>query len=869
MPIITYLKDFISPMEALINVYPDQYVTEKEKKEDWWIKRNMDYFYTVAISSYTHNKKTFSRNYEIVKGILKREDLYEAEEVRTFVDQLLQQEDLPQYVKHYSILNPPINTLMGEMSKRPDNAYVKAFDDDSKSEELQFKTDFLQKFIFQKVQQRLVEKAESEGVEINAENEEDFTRMTEEQVQEYLTSYTSLAEKWGSRMLEYIKVRFGIKEKSEEGFRDLMIAAREFYHIYEDKSEEGFGTEVLNPLNVWFKTTPNEKYISDPFDLYKGAYAAGTIEVMEISEILQKFELTKEEIKHLTDMTQQNYLLHGQTSNITNPTLGHMGVKYDTYDPILLQERMMLEAELGNTPEDINSFLLPGTEISTFGHKYIVVRSYWCSKLKMGKLIFLNEEGVPETMLVDENYKNNMHPQQLSLEWGWVNQWYYGYKIGPDIYYVKPYELLEYCPIIGSIFENKNTEAKSLVDLLKPFQTLYNIFMNKLYDSLSKDWGKILLTSIRHIPTPKDGDSQDALEIWEAQAKEKGVVFVDDSPENLKAPSSFNQHTALDMSRINEMQGYYNMAAQIKQEAWELVGITKARLGSVAATQTATGTNTELSQSYAQTEPWFTHHEYTMNKYYQALLDAAQYVQSQKPTSTLSFISNEGEQSFISVNGSDLRLRDLGVFITSRSEDAQELKELRNLSQAMLQNGASPYEIVEVYTTKSRRQIKDTFKRLKKQQDAQVAQQQQIEQQQLEQQQAQFEQQQQMLLEQDEKNKQYEAWQSELDRLNKKEVALIGALKNNENATADNNGDGIADALQVAQLNQQSMDSTNKYNLELQKNNQERDKNNKQLALEYKKLKVEQEKIAAQIKIAKENTSASEIKAKRSSSKKK
>lgn len=869
MPIITYLKDFIAPMEALINVYPDQYVTEKEKKEDWWIKRNMDYFYTVAISSYTHNKKTFSRNYEIVKGILKREDLYEAEEVRTFVDQLLQQEDLPQYVKHYSILNPPINTLMGEMSKRPDNAYVKAFDDDSKAEELQFKTDFLQKYIFQKVQQRLAEKAEQEGVEINAENEEDFTKMTEEQVQEYLTSYTSLAEKWGSRMLEYIKVRFGIKEKSEEGFRDLMIAAREFYHIYEDKSEEGFGTEVLNPLNVWFKTTPNEKYISDPFDLYKGAYAAGTIEIMEISEILQKFELTKEEIKHLTDMTQQNYLLHGQTSNITNPTLGHGGIKYDTYDPILLQERMMLEAELGNTPEDINSYLLPGTEISTFGHKYIVVRAYWCSKLKMGKLIFLNEEGVPETMLVDENYKNNMHPKQLSLEWGWVNQWYYGYKIGPDVYYVKPYELLEYCPIIGSIFENKNTEAKSLVDLLKPFQTLYNIFMNKLYDSLRKDWGKVVLTSIRHIPTPKDGDSQDALEMWEAQAKEKGVIFVDDSPENLKAPSSFNQHTSLDLSRVNEMQGYYNMAAQIKQEAWELVGITKARLGSVAATQTATGTNTELSQSYAQTEPWFTHHEYTMNKYYQALLDAAQYVQSQKPTSTLSFISNEGEQSFISVNGSDLRLRNLGVFVTSRSEDAQELKELRNLSQAMLQNGASPYEIVEVYTTKSRRQIKDTFKRLKKQQDAQIAQQQQIEQQQLEQSQAQFEQQQQMLLAQDEKNKQYEAWQKELDRINKKEVAIINQLGRNENATSDSNNDGIADALQVAQLNQQSLDSTNKYNLELQKQNNERATRDKELSLEYEKLKVKREEIETNMKIARENKSASEIKAKRSSSKKK
>ncbi len=865
MPIITYLTDFVAPQEALLNVYPDQYVTEKEKTEDYWIKRNMDYFYTIALSTYTKNKKTFSRNYEIVKGILKREDLYESKEVRSFVDTLMHEEDLPQYVKHYSILNPPINTLMGEMSKRPDNTYVKAFDDDSKSEELQFKTEFLQKYIFQKAQQKIYSQLAAQGIDITIDNEEQINEMTNEQIEEYMTSYTSLAEKWGSRMLEYIKVRFSIKEKSEEGFRDLLIAAREYYHIYEDKSDEGFGTEVLNTENTWFITTPNEKYISDPFDLAKGAYAAGTIHVMEMSEILQKFPLTNAEIKHLTDLTQQNYLLHGHRSNLDKPVEGHMGIHYDVYDPILLQERMLLEAELGNNSSGVDDFLLPGTEISSFGNKFIVVRAYWCSKLKIGKLVIINEEGEPETILVDENYKSGMHPNQVSLEWGWTNQWYQGYKIGPDIYYVKPFELLEYCPIIGSIFENKNTEAKSLVDLLKPFQTLYNIFMNKLYQSLQKDWGKVVLTSIRHIPNQKDGDGQDALEIWEAQARERGVMFIDDSPENLKAQSSFNQHTALDLSRVNEMQGYYNMAAQIKNEAWELVGITKARLGSVAATQTATGTNTELSQSYAQTEPWFTHHEYTMNKYYQALLDAAQYVQSKKPTSTLSYISNEGEQAFISVNGSDIKLKNLGVFITSRSEDAQELRELKQLSQSMLQNGASPYEIVEIYTTKSKRQIKDIFKRLKKEQQAQIQQQQQIEQQQLEQQQAQFESQEQSLMQQNADDKQFEAWQAELDRINKKEVAIISQLGRNENATADNNSNGIADALEISKMTQDSINATNQYNLETHKANQTSQQNNKQLQLEYEKLKVKREEIESKMKIAKENRTASEIKAKRNS----
>ena len=87
-----------------------------------------------------------------------------------------------------------------------------------------------------------------------------------------------------------------MKEKSEEAFRDLLISARQFYHIYEDNSKLGYNIEVTNPRNTWYLTTPNKKYISDPTGRKQGAYAAGTVEVMELSEIIEAVpELTKEE----------------------------------------------------------------------------------------------------------------------------------------------------------------------------------------------------------------------------------------------------------------------------------------------------------------------------------------------------------------------------------------------------------------------------------------------------------------------------------------------------------------------------------------------------------------------------------------------
>jgi len=106
--------------------------------------------------------------------------------------------------------------------------------------------------------------------------------------------------------------------------------------------------------------------------------------------------------------------------------------------------------------------------------------------------------GNEQTILVDENYKSGTIPTQQSLEWGWINEWWQGIKIGPDIYHIKPFRLLDYCPIIGTVYEIKNTEARSLVDLMKPFQVIYNVCMNQLFELLKKEIGNVASINIRY-----------------------------------------------------------------------------------------------------------------------------------------------------------------------------------------------------------------------------------------------------------------------------------------------------------------------------------------------------------------------------------
>ena len=852
MAIIRYTKD-ATIRYAYLNIFPDQFKTDKEKQDESWVKNTMDYFANKAYAEYIKNRDTFVKNYDLMKGILRMEDFYQEPDVKNFTQMLQEDLALPSYVKMYSIITTPINELVGEITKRPDTYRVKAFDDDSKAEELAFKTDILQKYIIAKAKEGIIEKAAMEGVQIP---DDEIEKLTMEQVKEELDSYTSIAEKWGNRVLTCHKADYNIKEKSEDAFRDMLISAREFYHIYEDNSKTGFNVEVANPKNTWFLTTPDRKWISDPTGRAQGAYAAGTVMVLELSEIIETFpDLTKEEIDHLRSSLQDYGLINVRESNLGNPDAapGIDSVQYDTYDPLVLQTRMIIESEMKENNDGLKDFLGLTSNVSSFGYKYVVVRAYWISKKKIGKVIFEDEMGNEQSILVDEGYKSKTIPTQKSLEWGWINEWYQGVKIGPDIYHIKPFKLLNYCPIIGTTFEIKNTEAMSLVDLMKPFQVIYNVCMNQLYRLLEKEIGNVASINIRRIPKLKDGDDQDALDVWEMEARERGVVFDDDSPENTKAPVT-NQSIAknIDLTRTQEIQARYNLAIQIKNECWELIGMSKQRLGSVSASESATGTNAAIQQSYSQTEPLFVAHEYVLGQLYQALIDASLYIESAKPESTLSYITSEGESAFVQVNGDDLRFRDLKTFPTNRPEDTQMFNELRQLAQAVLQNGGTLYDVVELYSTKSMRQLKKGFKDLRDRQQQMQDQQMQQKQQELEQQQ----QQQQAALaqaqQQHEQDLAHQDYQNELDRISKKEIALIAAEAKG-GALPDTNANAVPDVLEISKLTHEQTKAARDYQLKMADIQNKAAQNNQKLQVEREKLQVARENMRNDLQIAKEN----------------
>jgi hypothetical protein len=281
--------------------------------------------------------------------------------------------------------------------------------------------------------------------------------------------------------------------------------------------------------------------------------------------------------------------------------------------------------------------------------------------------------------------------------------------------------------------------------------------------------------------------------------------------------------------------------------------MSRQRMGSISASESATGTNTAMQQSYSQTEPLFVAHEYVLGQLYQAIVDAALYIESDKPESTLSYITDEGESAFVKVNGTDLSLRDLKVFLTNRPEDTQMFNELRQLSQAVIQNGGTLYDVIELYSTKSMREMKKTFKDLRDQQVAQQQQQQQLAQQQQEaqQQQAQAALEQAAQLQQEQQA--HDDYQKELDRLSKKEIAIIQATGFGKVASEDENANAVPDVLEMSRLASDQDKATKEYGLKVADIQSKSKQANDKMAIEQEKIKVARENMANDLAVAKEN----------------
>jgi hypothetical protein len=805
--IIESLKEYTDPVNHAY-FYPEQFVSLSDKEKESWIKSTMDYFANIAFAQYKQNI-TFRKNYRLLNGEFNFSDytnIPEMQELISYLNDVPDQEpEVPQHLKHYPIVNPPINQLKGELINRPHKYKVKAVDDEAVNETIDFRTELIKEHFVKKLEAQL------EGQPIDPEQEAQM----QQELQNKILDYTSVAEEWGNKTLNALKYHFNFREKSQQAFLDFLVTGKEFHHFYPDNSRLGFTYKTENPSNVWYLANRNAQYTSD-------CWALGLIEVLSMSEIVERYNLTGEEVEHLKNRSLQN-LRNNEYSPLA-PALP------DPNDPLWQL-----------TFENVGDFANGGIDHNVFSfnsqHSYTVVTSYWQSKKRIFKRTYLDEEGFQQEMFVSEDYKMDKTLGDITLEELWINEWWRGIKIGADIYVnVEPLEFTQSAPIVGIINTTRNTQGKSLLDLLKPYQVLYNICMNQLWELLEKEIGVVFLGDLKVVPKK---DSQDPIETMLWNAKNRGTLLIDTSIENTGGAVQFNQFSRLDLTRSQEIQARIQLAQQLRLEAYELVGLTRQRLGNSQASDTATAANNALIQSFAQTETWFAWHDNILQKVYQTILDMAQYIELQKPTSTLNYLNSELETVFLQVSKNEL-LHELFVFVSSYAEDKVTLEQLKQLAQPAMQNGAELSEMVDLFTANSERSLRKTLSDVQKRKEAIRQQEQALKQQQLEQQQAQFEQKMQMDAAQKAEDARRDDMNKQLDRENRLQVVQLQGIANEGSYNPDVDTTGLLiEQTKIAQdISQQTFEKVTK---------------NKELSLKEKELALKEKDIDTKLKIAQTN----------------
>ena len=876
---------------------PIQFIPRSKKDTDWtaW---NLDWLEWEGLKQIRRNARRMMKNYKLAKGIIDRGD-YIVEQDNEYGDliETLTQDDVSALeLKFYPIVPNVVNTLVSEFAKRSTRVTYTGVDDISYNELLQKKKDELEEVLLFQAEQKMMMKLVEKGLE--PDSEEFQQQMSPEnmktlpQIQDfYSKTYKSAIEQWAEHQHKVDNERFRMDELEERGFRDMLITDREFWHF--KMMEDDYDVELWNPVLTFYHKSPENRYIS------QGQWV-GKFDMMTVADVIDKYGwlMTEEQLASLEliyPVRSAGYPIQGYQNDGSyyDATKSH---EWNTNMPSLGYRQYTSMWDNATYGGDVVNWILSNDEDyfdMGMSNMLRVTTVYWKSQRKVGHLTKINDNGDVFQDVIDESYKvidkplynttliKNKTRDNLvfgeHIDWIWINEVWGGVKVGPNrptfwgsnnpggvnpIYLginqnqIKPLKFqfkgdssIYGCklPVEGSVFSDRNTKSTSLVDLMKPYQIGYNIVNNQIADILVDELGTVILLDQNALPRHSLGEDWGKNNLAKAYVAMKNfqMLPLDTSITNTENALAFQHYQKLDLEQTNRLMSRIQLANYFKMQAFEVIGITPQRLGQQIGQQTATGIEQSINASYAQTETYFIQHcDYLMPRVHQMRTDLAQYYHSTKSSTRLQYMISEDERANFEINGTDLLLRDLNIFVATKANQRAILEQLKQMAIQNNTTGASIYDLGNVLKSESISEVSHILKKAEiKQADQKQAEMQQAQQMQEQALQAKAEEaRQKMEFEASENQKNREA------RIIEAQIrsAGYGAMQDqNENQQSD-----YMDALKQIQSSDEYAQTMNfEREKEINKQAEHRDK----MTIEQQKLATQQQIAQTQLQIAREN----------------
>lgn len=679
-----------------INSLPPQRLSFSKKDKEWrkkhldWADNRLQYDYNLIRKSFNHKKI----NYDLLNGKLNLQDL-----ALIVNPDHIDAKFVPDNIQHYPIINSKLNVLRGEEFNRGfdfrvvvTNPLAITDKETRKKEEL-----------FKELQQLIQD---------SSLTEEEFNTRLEALNDYYSYEYQDLKEIRANELLNHYMKEYSIPVLFNNGFMDAMTVGEEIYQCDIVSGEPII--EKIDPLKIKVYMNGFSNKVED----------AGLIileDYWSISRILDVYhdDLTEKDIKNLEHIYDSgftdesgNYDERRSFIDISDEPFGS-GEIIDGYDGFAGSSVSPYYDDVGNIR---------------------VLKVYWKSQRKVKKVTYFDpetgeekEDLFPEDYIIDEAAGEK--EKFIYIDEAWE-----GTKIGKNVYTRMRPRVVQYnrisnpsrCHfgIVGSIYNLNSQKPFSLVDMMKPYNYLYDCIHDRLNKVIASSWGRLLEVDFASIPTGWTMDK------WMYFAKTNKILIKDSFKEGnvgaangrLAGAFSSNSRGAVDADNSHYIQQYVGLLEFIKNEMSEAVGITKQREGQISNRETVGGVERSTLQSTHITEWLYMIHDDVKKRSLEVFLETAKIAIKGKSLKFQNILSDHSIK-LIDIDGDEFAEADYGLVIDGSSNTKELKQKLDQLAHAALQNQTLSFStIMKIYTSSS---LSQTQRMIEKDEQNMIARQQQ------------------------------------------------------------------------------------------------------------------------------------------------
>ena len=665
--------------EEIIKLPPQQLPYSKKNKKwramhlDWADSKTFFNFSPVR-NSVIHKKI----NYDLLNGTLHIQDLQLILNPEQVVEKFT-----PSSIQHYPIINSKLNVLRGEESKRLFDFKVVVTNPNALSEREENK-------------KNLVLQALQQLVSNQSQSEEDYQKNLEKMADYFTYEWQDMREIRANSLLNHYVKEYNMPLIFNDGFMDAMTVGEEIYQCDIRGGEPII--ERVNPLKIRVFKSGYSNRIED-----------ADIIIMEDYWSPAKIIDTYYDVLTAKD---RDYIENGPQNTEHINEVGERDERYGFINNHMIDDTLC-EDEFFFDP--LNMFSGSASSLLPFdtAGNIRVLRMYWKSRRRIKKVKSYDPETGEEVF--------NFYPETYTIdkakgeeEWiYYINEAWEGTKIGDDVYVNMRPRIIQYnrlsnpsrCHfgIIGSIYNLNDSKPFSLVDMMKPYNYMYDAIHDRLNKLMAKNYGKIIQLDLAKIPKGWTVDK------WLYFAQHNNLAIIDSFKEGNMGASTGKLAGALnnassgviDAELGNIIQQYINTLEFIKMEMSDVVGISKQREGQISNRETVGGVERATLQSSYITEWLFTIHDDVKRRVLECFLETAK-IALQGRQEKFQYILSDGSMQIMDIDGDEFAEADYGLVVDNGGKIQELNQKLDMLAQAALQNQTINFStVMKLYSSAS------------------------------------------------------------------------------------------------------------------------------------------------------------------------